>query len=472
MEESVGKEQQYKAGGTDLLLSINTNRYALAAARSQAEAQTKLDASLKQLSSGKRINSAADDSAGLQIANRLNGHVQAGMQVSRNLNDGISYGQIAEGGLSQISDVLQRMRVLSIQAQSGIYSTADRQTLDVEFQQLKKEIDAIAYGTKAFSRLPLVSDEELPVSEVPRLDDLLTNGVAKTLPSGLQSIAYLTAGSENLVFNLNSFGANDDIQVFTVNGQHLAGTPISAAVWRAGANGVNSPADLASRFFYPENGYSTSASYDDSQLNSGGTSLVNGMTFTFSGDGHPGTYLESLTIDVVTEPLIISVVGAGVFEVSATWDKIGETPAPGFGAITPGGVSITASVNSVGAQDFIEMIKTPATISALGIASTQLDPLEQAAAAVSRLDSALAEVSAKRSYYGAKLNQMQTAQRSINSAVEFTTSAKSRIEDADFAKGSAELIRNQLLQDTSSAVLAQANAAPAQIIALLQNSGL
>lgn len=452
------------------MLSVNTNRYQLAAARIQNQVQLKLDTNFQRLSSGKRINSAADDSAGLQIANRLSINVNAGTQVSRNLNDGISYGQIAEGGLGQISDALQRMRVLAIQAQNGINSVADRQALDKEFQQLKAEIDAIAFGTTAFSRLPLVSDEELPVSNVPRLDALLENGVARTLPSGLQSIAYLSPGSENLVFELDSFAANDDIQVFTVNGQHLVGTPLSAEVWRAGANGVFSEADLASRFFFPENGYSADAVYDDSQLNTGTTSVVNGMTFTFSGDAHPTSYLENLTIDVVTEPLIISVVGAGSFRVTASWDNIGDEPVPGFGSITPGGVKITASINPVAETDFIEMVKTPATINALGIASTKLDPVEFAAAALGRVDSALADVAEKQSYYGAKLNQMQTAQRNVDTAVELTSGARAQIQDADFAKETAELVRNQVIQSSSTAILAQANLVPEQIINLLNSS--
>lgn len=452
------------------MLSVNTNRYQLAAARIQAQVQVKLDTSFQRLSSGKRINSASDDSAGLQIANRLSTSINAGSQVSRNLNDGISYGQIAEGGLGQISDALQRMRVLSIQAQNGINSGNDRQALDKEFQQLKSQIDAIAFGTDAFTRLPLVSDDEFPVNNVPRLDAVLENGVARNLPSGLRSIAYLPPGSENLVFDLDSFSANDDIQVFTANGQHLVGTPTSAAVWSAGANGVFSEADLASRFFFSENGYSAGASYDGSQLNTGGTSVVSGMTFTFSGDAHPTSYLESLSIDVVTEPLIISVVGAGSFQVTASWDKIGEDSVPGFGAVTPGGVKITASINPVTDEDFIEMVKTPATVSALGIEGTRIDPVEFAEAALGRLDAALADVSAKQSYYGEKLNQMLAAQHSIDIAVELTSGARSRIEDADFAKETADLMRNQVIQSSSTAILAQANLVPQQIIDLLSNS--
>lgn len=434
------------------------------------QVQLKVDTNFQRLSSGKRINSAVDDSAGLQISNRLSININAGQQVSRNLNDGVSYAQIAEGGLSQISDALQRMRVLSIQAQSGINSANDLKALDKEFQQLKTEIDAIAFGTRAFSKLPLVGDDDIPVSDVPRIDALLQPGVQIALPSGLQSIAYIPPGSENLSFNLDSLPANDDIQVFTTSGRHLIGSPLSASVWQAGSNNVSTPADLTSRFFYPENGYAANAVYDDSQLNTAGVSTVNGMTFTFSGDLHPASNLESLTIDRVTEPIIVSVVGAGSFYIVGNWDKIGEDPVPGFGTAEPGGVKITASINPIAEVDFIEMHKTPATLSALGITSIALDPVEFAAVALGQIDLALADVSEKRSYYGAKLNQMQTAQRNIESTVELTSAARARIQDADFAKETAELLTNQVIQDSSTAVLAQANKIPEQILNLLTSA--
>lgn len=104
--------------------------------------------------------------------------------------------------------------------------------------------------------------------------------------------------------------------------------------------------------------------------------------------------------------------------------------------------------------------------------STKLDPLEFAVASIGRLDAALADVGAKRSYYGARLNQMQTAQRSIHSAVESNSATRSRIQDTDFAHETAELVRHQVLQNSSSAILAQANTVPEQIIELLNSSRL
>ena len=95
---------------------------------------------IERLSSGFRINSAADDAAGVQIADRLQSDVISTRQVVRNLNDGISYAQIAEGALDEVNMAAQRMRQLAVQAQNGIHSDSDRLALDKEFQQLKSEI--------------------------------------------------------------------------------------------------------------------------------------------------------------------------------------------------------------------------------------------------------------------------------------------------------------------------------------------
>ena len=100
----------------------------------------RLNQSFERLSSGFRINSAADDAAGLQIADRLQSDVISTRQVVRNLNDGISYAQIAEGALDEVNMAAQRMRQLAVQAQNGIHSDSDRLALDKEFQQLKSEI--------------------------------------------------------------------------------------------------------------------------------------------------------------------------------------------------------------------------------------------------------------------------------------------------------------------------------------------
>jgi flagellin len=128
--------------------TINTNIASLNAQRNLATSQSSLSVSMQRLSSGLRVNSAKDDAAGLAIADRMNAQIRGINVAIRNANDGISLAQTAEGALATITDALQRMRELSVQAQNGSNGTGDRANLDAEYQALSAEITRIAAQTK------------------------------------------------------------------------------------------------------------------------------------------------------------------------------------------------------------------------------------------------------------------------------------------------------------------------------------
>lgn len=128
--------------------TINTNQMSLNAQRNLSASQNALATSVQRLSSGLRINSAKDDAAGLAISERMNAQVRGFNVAIRNANDGISMAQTAEGAMQAITDNLQRMRELSVQAANGTFSSGDRANLDTEFQQLAAEIDRVVSGTK------------------------------------------------------------------------------------------------------------------------------------------------------------------------------------------------------------------------------------------------------------------------------------------------------------------------------------
>ena len=128
--------------------TINTNVNSLNAQRNLSASQGSLAMSMERLSSGLRVNSAKDDAAGLAIADRMNAQIKGINVAVRNANDGISLAQTAEGALSTVTDVLQRMRELAVQAQNGSNGTSDRANLDTEYQQLSSEITRIAAQTK------------------------------------------------------------------------------------------------------------------------------------------------------------------------------------------------------------------------------------------------------------------------------------------------------------------------------------
>ena len=423
-----------------------------------------LSTAYERLSSGLRINSAADDSAGLQISNRLTSESIAKNQLRRNLNDGISYAQIAEGGLQESADILQRMRQLAMQSQNGINSDADRRALDKEFQQLKNALNGIAYNTEAFNRLPLLGDNDLLSDNVSSIGDTFVKGSPKRLDSGLRSVAYIPAGSSNISVNIESFSLDDDLQVFTTSGKHLVGTPLSDDVWDT--NSVNSSSDIKSLLFLTQEGYTSTASYDSSSLITNGSGTINGTTFTFSGDQHPGVTTETLTIDNTNEPLIISVVGKGVFDATVDWDTLGA-PGSGGNSFEAGPVDITATNSLSEGTDYIALAKTPVGLSDLNMVESDVLTFENAEAALQQIDDALEYVSESRAFYGAKMNQMQSALKLNDRMHEGLMAARSQILDTDFAEETAKSTQAQIVEQASISVRAQAKSSDEQVLGLL-----
>ncbi len=129
-------------------MTINTNLVSLNAQRNLSTSQMSLATSMQRLSSGLRVNSAGDDAAGLAIATRMSAQIRGTNVAIRNANDGISLAQTAEGALATVTDALQRMRELAVQAQNGSNGTSDRANLDTEYQQLSQEITRLAAQTK------------------------------------------------------------------------------------------------------------------------------------------------------------------------------------------------------------------------------------------------------------------------------------------------------------------------------------
>lgn len=137
-------------------LRINTNVSSMNAQRNLGQTRLSMSKTLEKLSSGQRINRAGDDAAGLAISENLKAQVRGLGQAERNAQDGISLVQIAEGGLSEVSNILIRLRELSVQAASDTIGPTERKFLNVEFEQLVSEVDRIANSTE-FNRVPLLN---------------------------------------------------------------------------------------------------------------------------------------------------------------------------------------------------------------------------------------------------------------------------------------------------------------------------
>lgn len=436
------------------MLSVHHNLKQSFAQRQVQSHALQRDTSSERLASAQRINSAADDSAGLQISNRLSTRISSAGQVQRNLADGLSYCQIAEGALQEVSTAIQRMRVLAVYAQNGALSQADRRNLQQEFSAMAAEINSVAYKTKAFGKHPLLGDQPASVGDVAALDQLFSNGQSIGMPSGLRSITYVPSGTTGLVIDLNDNGANDDIQIFTRNGKHLAGTVLGSQTWAS--NGINNATDLKNIFLKVADGYLMSASYDDTDLNLGTTTNYNGMNIQFTGDQKAGgSNLEQLQIDQITEPLIIAVTGTGAFNITLSWASLG-TQSNADNLSYEGPVRITANPTSQTDDDFIQIDKAPSTLTDLALADLALDPIEKAIEAMNALSNAMSQVDNYRTDLGAKMAQLQSSGRQMSDLIQTHSQAVAQIRDTDFAKETGASVNSQIMMDAATAMLAQA----------------
>lgn len=464
------------------MTTLNTNVPSLVARAAQLNAGRLHAQSMMRLSTGTRVNSAQDDAAGLAIGARMKTAVTASDRLIQDISNGISLAQVAEGGLQNITGLLFRMRELAVQAASETLAASDRTALNHEFQALNDEIDRISRQTQVFERTPLAPLKPLPVvAPVPigntsPINNVLTSS-NKNFSSGLTSLGYIPKGFSSVTINLDSFGADDDIQIFTTDGKHLLGTPIltnTDPVWSA--KGINSAAAANSQIMNTGNAFAAGASYDGSLLPPITSynvntlpivNLYNGMTLSYSGDGHPsGQYPEKVTINTVTENLVVMVIGNGSFSANGTWTE------PPAAVISNDPYSENTSIvmsSAFGqAPQSLTMTATPADTVTLGTSSSQIETTNGANAALGHLDAALEKVNEYAVNYGAWVSRFVSASDNLQEMMTQLSSSRARIMDADYAIESAHLAAQKILQEASNAMIAQANELPKSVLSLLE----
>ncbi len=208
--------------------TINTNPMSLNAQRNLSTSQSSLAQSVQRLSSGLRVNSAKDDAAGLAIADRMNAQAKGFDVAIRNANDGISMAQTAESAMQAITDNLQRMRELAVQAANGVYSSGDRASLDTEFQQLNQEIARVVSGTQFNGQnvLSVTSDFSFQVGAGTASTDAITvtsgqvglaSGTFGTTSAGSISGATISGAGSAGVSNASAAIASIDTAINALN---------------------------------------------------------------------------------------------------------------------------------------------------------------------------------------------------------------------------------------------------------------
>ncbi len=220
-------------------MTINTNVNSLNAQRNLMTSQSSLSTSMQRLSSGLRVNSAKDDAAGLAIADRMNAQIKGTNVAIRNANDGISLAQTAEGALATVTDALQRMRELAIQAQNGSNGTSDRANLDTEYQALSGEITRIAAQTKFNGNAVIGAGAGAQVFQVGANNgDTLTitttavttvTGDLTTAAAASTAVAALDTALDTITTNRASYGAAISRFGFAISNLAITGENQSAA---------------------------------------------------------------------------------------------------------------------------------------------------------------------------------------------------------------------------------------------------
>lgn len=440
--------------------------------------------------------------------------IRANLAVTKGLNDGISLMNVAEGGLSSINDILQRARTLAVQAANDTFSSSDRDSLNNEFRQLRQEIDRIATSTEIFGKHPLAAalgrPENFGTTQSIKTVVGASGAAPVTRSSQVDTVGFIPMGSRNIRITVDGLpGAEDDIQLFSRDGTHLVGTPVTGPdpdyVWTA--NGVNSAADLEQALLTEAAGFLPGATYNGAPLLNidynpaqsysndiaNGTTLnYNGMAITYTGDGDrysSDTYtdgftiisptpndgstdaahgIERLHIDEATEDLFLAVVGTGVYEISATWDYLPELGSTAADTVTSSDTSLVTSAGYGSSGDQLTLKATPADSETLGLNAVNLGSSENAGKALRSLDAALETVSTYRSQYGALMNRADTAVSNLSQERINLLAAQSRIQDADYAAEVAKMTRANIVQEAGRTVMAQANQLPSTVLTLLR----
>ncbi|WP_113906823.1 flagellin N-terminal helical domain-containing protein [Aliidiomarina celeris] len=404
-----------------MAIVVQTNMLSLNAQKRLFESSGGLNGALEQLSTGRRISRAADDAANLQIGGRLAGQFQGLNQAVRNANDGIAITQIAEGALAGTEKSLQRIRQLAVQAQNGILSAADKIALNKEANALLDEIDRTAETTE-FGGKKL-------------LDGSFRGEFSDGANKGQVMELDLTKLAEG--FNRTELGLQGlNVATATVTGgPALAASDISGAGAYPGANqGIvlfeNTYSAGERRFAVSNN---AGASYEEVVVN-------------FTGNGATD---NNLLINAINSTLGGAVVSSAE---------------PSFEDVITNGVQpdFRIAFESTNNADFIDM-----TAGSIGTYTSSNSG--GSSEILSALDNALTQVAETRAELGAKQNAFQSSMRNMMNMAENVGGAKSKIMDTDYAVATADLTKQQIIQQSTVTLMGRAAQIPQSALFLLQN---
>lgn len=502
---------------------ISTNMSSLAAQRALATTQGDVQTALERLSSGLRINGAKDDAAGLAISERFTSQIKGLNQAIRNANDGTSLAQTAEGALSETTALLQRMRELSVQSANATNSATDRSALQSEVDQLKQEINRIATTTEFNGRTLLDGTFSSQAFQVgANSNQTISISIENAAGSGLGNYTY-TAINESATVGDGSAAVMTGASSLSDNGVTqqtltIAGFRGSASPAQISANATAETVAAAVNAVTSSTGVEATAtnmvkldtfgSAGTISMTLGGTaskaisatisstsdltalrdeinsvSGTTGITATGTGDALYLTHSsgKDITIDDFTNTGATKTVQVSSLEDDGTTSNQTRTLTGGTGtdSARAGGFvtfssnkAFSVSSNVIAAGTTGSITNAAANVAEVSsealLSSVDIGTVSGAQTAIDIVDGALATISNQRADLGALQSRFESVVSSLTASAENQTAARSRILDADFAAETARLTRGQILQQAGIAVLAQANAAPQNVLALLQ----
>lgn len=400
-----------------MALTVNSNIASLNAQRNLGGSTNALSTSLERLSSGSRINSAKDDAAGLQISNRLTSQINGLGVATKNANDGISIAQTAEGAMQESTNILQRMRDLALQAANGSNSASEREALNSEVGELKKELDRIS-NTTAFGGKKLLDGS-----------------------FGTESFQVGSAANESISLKLGS------TDTASLKSDSISSGTIAAVTGNATTSGA-----VAAQFTITDG-------------NADGTDRVFTITADFAS-GATGLEQNQALATVINDANI----GVGAFindsgAIELVTDKdIGSGAAGELQLKTASGATAEAALTAASGA-------TAQTFSAVSADNTvkdiDLTTAKGAQEAIYIIDAAIENIDGQRAELGAAQNRFDSTISNLQNISENASAARGRITDTDYAAESANLAKNQIMQQAGTAMLAQANQLPQAVLSLL-----
>jgi flagellin len=394
-------------------MGVVTNVSALTAHRTLAQTDRATSRSLERLSSGYRINRAADDAAGLAISEGLRAQVGGMTRAVRNSQDGISVVQTAEGALGETTAVLQRMRDLAVQAaNAGALGAVGTAAVQTEVDQLRRELDRIA-ATTSFNGRPLLDGSFLGTFQVGA-------NVGETLTLSLGRPGY---GMDTVGLGVDSVDVTRTVSLPTTQARAVSaaeGTPAPGRLSIAGD-------------------FVTPGAYPASFAALAGTVSYGGRSFDLASVDYTGATTATDHISRLDTAAIAALGTSFVPFVGTASELVFSAPTPGAGSSAADAAAMTPSYRGASG----------------------------AVGAIPLIDEAIARVSTTRAELGAAQNRLEHTIARLTVSIENTTAAESRIRDADMAAEMTTFTRNQVMTQAGTAMLAQATRTPQSLLKLL-----